>query len=250
MVGGFYHCSVGKGIRYSKVLRLNDLRSSIITFQKADPDNTQTQAFFIDQRYYKQYHPPLSAYAQRDRRDNRGNNQARIGKKKCFVCNKKGCWSNNHTKKKCEESKKKFKERFSQRFDKRASQYIAEYKRVDYEIDDEIEDIDEAAEALMIDFRFPSPSNIDQANVNTNTFITSFGTIHQAETMIVYLANCYFNHAITRADPTLTPHESDPFTYITSKDILRTNFMVSSLIQELRNDQQPDTGSFLHTKRR
>ena len=49
---------------------INDLRSSIITFQKGNPDNTQTQAFFSDQRYHKQYHPPLSAYAQKDRGDN------------------------------------------------------------------------------------------------------------------------------------------------------------------------------------
>ena len=40
---------------------INDLRSSIITFQKANPDNTQTQVFFTGQRYYKQYHPLLSA---------------------------------------------------------------------------------------------------------------------------------------------------------------------------------------------
>lgn len=41
---------------------INDLRFSIITFQKANPDNTQTQAFFTNQRYYKQYYPPSSTY--------------------------------------------------------------------------------------------------------------------------------------------------------------------------------------------
>ena len=37
---------------------INDLRSSIITFQKVNPDNTQTQAFFTDWRYHKQYQTP------------------------------------------------------------------------------------------------------------------------------------------------------------------------------------------------
>ncbi len=106
--------------------------------------------------------------------------------------------------------------RLSQRFVKRASQYIAEYKKVDDEIDDDIEDIDEAAEALMIDVGFSSPSILDQENVNINTFITSLRTIHQAETMTAYFGNRSFDHAIIGADPTLTPHESDPFTYISS----------------------------------
>ncbi len=82
---------------------INDLRSSIIIFQKANSDNTQTQAFFIDRRYHKQYHSPLSAYARRDRGDNRGNNQAQIGGKKCFVCNKEICWSSKYTREECEE---------------------------------------------------------------------------------------------------------------------------------------------------
>ena len=69
----------------------------------------------------------------------------------------------------------------------------------------------------MIDVRFSSPSNLDQKNVNTNTFITSFGTIHQAKTITQYLANRSFDHVITGADPTLTPNESDPFKYITSE---------------------------------
>ncbi len=97
---------------------INDLRFSIITFQKAKPNNTQTRVFFIDRRYHKQYQPPLSAFAWRDRGDNRRNNQARIWKKKCFVCNKEGCWSSKHTKEEHEESKKKFKERFFQGFNK------------------------------------------------------------------------------------------------------------------------------------
>ena len=69
----------------------------------------------------------------------------------------------------------------------------------------------------MIDVGFSSSSNVNQENVNTNTFITSFETIHQTETMTAYLANRSFDHTITGADPTLTPHGLDPFTYITSE---------------------------------
>ena len=34
---------------------INDLRSSIITFQKANPDTMQTQTFFTNRQYHKQY---------------------------------------------------------------------------------------------------------------------------------------------------------------------------------------------------
>lgn len=77
-----------------------------------------------------------------------------IWKKKCFICNKKGCWSSKHIREKRKDLKNKFKKHFSQTFDKQASQYIAEYKGVDYEIDNNIESIDKAAEALMIDVKF------------------------------------------------------------------------------------------------
>ncbi len=87
-----------------------------------------------------------------------------------------------------------------------------------------MEDIDEAAEALMIDVGFSSPSNLDQENINTNTFITSFGTIHQAETMTENFPNRPFDHAITGADPTLTPYESDTFIYITSEKYTSDEF--------------------------
>lgn len=48
--------------------------------------------------------------------NNDGNNQKtnkpRIKKKKCFICNKKGWWSNKHTREKQENSKNKFKKQF------------------------------------------------------------------------------------------------------------------------------------------
>ena len=64
----------------------------------------------------------------------------------------------------------------------------------------------------MIDVRFSSPSNLDQKNINTNTFLTTFGTIYQAETMTAYLAHRSSDHYITWADATLKPHKSDLFT--------------------------------------
>lgn len=60
---------------------------------------------------------------------------------------------------------------------------MIENKGVDYEIDADIKEIDKTVEALMIDIRFLSPSDLDKENVDKNTFITSFMIIHQVETM-------------------------------------------------------------------
>ena len=193
---------------------INNLRSSIITYTQANPTS---EAFFTDRRYHKQYQTPPLAYARKDRGDNQRNNQPRVKKKRCFVCNKEGCWSSKHTREEREDSKNKFKERFSRGFDRRANQYIAEHEGVDYERDDDSESIDDAAEALMIDIGSSSPSPLDQENLNTDIFITSFGTIHSAQTISTELANRSFDHAITGSNPGLQHHESDPFTYITSE---------------------------------
>lgn len=69
----------------------------------------------------------------------------------------------------------------------------------------------------MIDIGFSSSSPLDQENVNTDTFITFFGIIYSAKTIITNLANHSFEHAITKSNPDLNYHKSNLFTYITSK---------------------------------
>ena len=49
---------------------INDLHSFIIIFQMINLDNMQMQAFFINWGYHQQYQTPLSAYAQKDPRNN------------------------------------------------------------------------------------------------------------------------------------------------------------------------------------
>lgn len=72
----------------------------------------------------------------------------------------------------------------------------------------------------MIDIRFSSPSPLDQNNISTDpfitdTFITSFGTIHSARIIKTDLANCFFEHSITGINPSLEYYKLDPFIYIT-----------------------------------
>ena len=72
------------------------------------------------------------------------------------------------------------KEWLSRGFDKWANQYIAENERVDHKSNDDTESINNLREALIIDIEYSSPSLLDQENLNTDTFITSFEIINSA----------------------------------------------------------------------
>src|SRR6266516_285391 len=195
---------------------LNDLRSSIATFEKSHSENTQT--FFTDRRYHK--HPrPLSFRSFRSFNRNQPSLSGRhtSSKKRCFVCNKEGCWSSKHSREERDESRKKFKERFSRRFDRQASQYIAEYEGTDHDDDLDSESVDEAMEALMIDVESSPASPVQE---QAELFLTSFGTIQHegAINTVTNLADRSFAHALTGTNPTTASRndESDPFAYSTT----------------------------------
>ena len=80
---------------------INDLQSLITTFEKSNIENTNTQAFFTNCRYYKQHSRLPSKY------------QQPLTKKRCFVCNKEDCWLSKHTREERKESKQRFKEKFN-----------------------------------------------------------------------------------------------------------------------------------------
>ncbi len=97
---------------------INDLRSSIITYQKANSIET-FEIFFIDRRYHKNFSSRIINFQHRSNQ-----NRRYLIKKKCFVCQKEECWSTNHSKDERETTKQKFKNRFFIRID----HYISEYE--------------------------------------------------------------------------------------------------------------------------
>lgn len=76
----------------------------------------------------------------------------------------------------------------------------------------------------MIDIRFSSLFPLNKKNLNTNTFINFFGTIHSAQTIIINLVNCFFEHAITRNNSNLNCYKYNPFTYITLEKYTSNKF--------------------------
>jgi hypothetical protein len=96
---------------------INDLRSSIIIYQKVNSANffETFETFFIDRRYHKNFPPRI----------NQNRRFQNCSKRKCFVCQKEKCWFTKHSKDEREIAKQKFKNRFFSQMNKRIDQYMS-----------------------------------------------------------------------------------------------------------------------------
>jgi hypothetical protein len=72
---------------------INDLRSSIIIYQKANSIIETFETFFIDRQYHKNFSLRIDIFSFRINQ-----NRRYVSKKKCFVCQKEECWSTKHSK--------------------------------------------------------------------------------------------------------------------------------------------------------
>jgi hypothetical protein len=120
---------------------IGDLQSSITTFELAH--KKEAPIYFVDRKYHKPGQPN-SRFTLRPN-----------SRKRCFVCQKEGCWSTKHT----PEERQRSRTRFEQRFDKRIiDQYIEEYEshkdgpmedEESEQGDDDVDDLNKAIEVLL-----------------------------------------------------------------------------------------------------
>lgn len=76
---------------------INDLDSSITTYEKTHPPSSSSAAFFTDRRFHRdqQRFPSRNTRRFPSRRPQDSSRSA--AQKRCFVCKKEGCWSMKHT---------------------------------------------------------------------------------------------------------------------------------------------------------
>lgn len=110
---------------------INNLRSSIVTSQKANP----FKIFFTDWCNHKYSGTPQSNWFQ----SRPSYNQDKSKKKRCFVCDKKSCWSTKHIKDEQDKARKYFKKRLNQSFDKCANHYIVNYEKIETESENSLD---------------------------------------------------------------------------------------------------------------
>jgi hypothetical protein len=177
---------------------INDLKSSIIIYQKAHFIEfsffIDFITLFIDRRYHRNFSLRISQNREyQNRRYQNQRNQSRA-KKVCFVCQKEECWSTKHTRNESENAKRKFKNRFVDQRNKRIDQYIAEYEELDSDEKNDHDTNDELIKemkTLMIEF---SSFSLFEKNFNAETFIIIFESMKNSEMMIVNLINRSLSH--------------------------------------------------------
>ena len=231
----------------------DDLREAISIYEPSE----NSEVHFTDRRYYKQP-PPLNISSPRTKTYNSEKRprtdlprRQTTSKKRCFVCNREGCWSNKHSQEEQEESKQQYaKEMYNnyKNYKKNPRQYVMEYEGEEnddeYSSEPEEEPADNTAQALIIDTTPPNESSLQE---QTELFLTSFGDVAPQTALRITnsLADQLFIHAITGVNPTNTFNpknqtvklgnntslttleattdpttsenpETDPFTYITT----------------------------------
>ncbi len=196
--------------KFSDILTelINDLKSSIIIYQKAhfiEFSFVIEFTLFIDRRYHRNFSSRINQNKENRECQDRGHqnrkyqnreyqnrrNQSRT-RKVCFVWQKEECWSTKHTRNEREDAKRKFKNRFLDQMNKRIDQYIAEYEELEDENDQNTNDeLINEIEALMIEF---SSFSLFEKNENAETFMIIFKSMKNFELMIIDLINRSLTH--------------------------------------------------------
>ncbi len=222
---------------------INDLRSSIVFYQKTNSIIETFETFFIDKRYHKNFSLGIDNFSLRINnfsfRINQDRRYSDSQKKKCFVCQKEECWSTKHSKDERETTKQKFKNRLN-RFFIRIDHYISEYERTDlsssYSENDSDIDLEEM-KTLIVNLSSLSLFSNSNNFSNAETFIISFDFVENtnAEIMITNFVNCSLNHFlinnihINMNDQTSNDLQTDLKT-LTSSDLIQVDLNALILV--------------------
>ncbi|CCU78440.1 hypothetical protein BGHDH14_bghG004010000003001 [Blumeria hordei DH14] len=193
---------------------INDIQASISTSNQND--EAPTPQYFTDRRYHDEIHRENTQPSKHPFFSRNQKNSSR-SHKKCYVCNRTGCWSKNHTESERNDAKRDFKKRLHKRFDKRAEQFLARMEDNQYDLNSSDSNLNEQIETLILDTRNPSEC-LNEVEENGDIFITFFGLVQEANDIILNLADRSFQYQVTSKDLAIevNPTDNDPFTYIGS----------------------------------
>ena len=165
-------------------------------------ENDRPESFYID----RQYHRDGSNF----RSESNSRKNTFQSRKKCFVCDKKRCWSTKHTEHERNEMKKRFNSRMSKYknhsgYDRWLHQYIIEYEGIEDIVEDNENDdeFNQFFDDLALEAKFAEnevTSAIKTINPDLiDMFFTSFGDLQNTEPLTVtnLLADKTFKHRIT-----------------------------------------------------
>lgn len=146
----------------------------------------------------------------------RGGGYRHSGTKKCYVCQKPGCWSWKHSDEEREKARKDFKAKFNDRTGGRYSEKTIEGKYEQYitDCEGEEEQIDEAFENLILDVEADFEVSSDLQDTPTS-YLTSLGELSCSEAAAT--ANSLLNRSFAHV---LCPSATSLLKSLPTKDLL------------------------------
>ena len=180
-------------------------------------EEEEDEMYFVD-RHYRGGRPSFRGrgrfYGRPRGGSSRGQHRPSVQRqKKCFVCEKVGCWSTNHTQQERDNSRKKFEAarphvRSQPNYEKAMQYYIHEYEG------DNPDKVTEYFDQLILDItddeKYNSPAANHPEKDENQQFFTSIGPLASSESSVIteVLNNKAFLHCMTIKDeptPPLTP---------------------------------------------
>ena len=218
---------------------INKLQSSVVAWEKENPNSTQSQTFFTDRRYHRDNntnHRSHRSYERNRIPEHRSSNSR--PKARCYVCQKEDCRSWKHTDEEQAKArdiyKSKFndrtKGRYNNRFEERFKQYIADYED---DNSDSSEDLDDIFETLITDIG--TELSLEEPST---AYITAFGdlTPEQASSMSMELANkaCVYatiaDSAAIATKITIATLDENPFIYSSASRTTKLRYILAIFI--------------------
>ncbi|RKF82229.1 hypothetical protein GcM1_173008, partial [Golovinomyces cichoracearum] len=227
----------------------SDLRSSMITFNRIRETNhpSSNQNIYTGRLYRGANHKF------------RPQNSKLMSKKKCFVCNKEGCWSNKNSEEERSIAINKFKQSFQKSVnkndDKHVHQYISESENCEQDnsnweythCDSNEEELQYDLEAIVNDAQlFEDETNQLISSIDsTSIFITEFGDINGQHTISKFNDLSTY-HLITKTN--LNSLNTDPFAYTTGNGYTSDNYFGIMIDTGASNRSTADYGQFMAYK--
>ncbi|POS81683.1 hypothetical protein EPUL_006487, partial [Erysiphe pulchra] len=211
-------CSIACSIpASSSVALINNLRSSISTYLAVENDknkviinnttrnlvdNNKNEQYFIDHQYY-------SDHTSRNIKNKSSNSRQRAPVKRCFICQKSGCWSSRHSAIEREKAKERYNN-FKRVAKRQYDQFLVQFEgKCDY--DDNNNDTEIEIETLITDINKFETSG-------SEAFITEVGAINttEASELITKLSDRSTIHALLRKNDDIEEYQAMAPTLATS----------------------------------
>lgn len=209
-------------VNYEAVHKTPQLGSYVQSYNdEEEEDGEENEAYFVDRHYRggrSGFRDRGRFYGRQRHAPRRGTRRPFSSQKRCFVCDKIGCWSTNHSQQERDDSKKKFEAdrphvRNQPNYEKAMQRYIYEYEG------NSPNEITQYFDQLLLDVAedetYNSPADSSRNGEPDQQFFTSVGALEtrQSSAITEALADYAFKHRVTMEDETVSPPELESYAF-------------------------------------